>query len=179
MVRFKNRYILVDLQFSDHPKGREAVATTTTTGTGSASGGGSVTDRDVLSAIRKTILDCFGIHGSAIFGGSFSIKYYSYSTGTLILRVARADHVRFVAAIAMTTAVKDRLCVFRTMHVAGSIRNAQRRAIEHAREQCISLLKTVCELRDRRDRADAVRSAQDGIAAFQKEITDVASISEA
>jgi ribonuclease P/MRP protein subunit POP5 len=163
MVRFKNRYALVDVRFND--------GLTDPT----------VTERDLVNAVRKTITQAFGLCGSSGFGGSFSVKYYAPSTGTAILRVARSDHQKFIAALSLTTSIKDRACMLRVLHISGSMRNCQRVAIEQSRKQVLFVRRTLADLGQKKagDIASQKKLLETIQEALGRQLADVASLTEA
>lgn len=116
MVRFKNRYLLVQLNTVDPIEGivdyRPAEP--------------HPTALSVASSLRTTIGANFGQHGTGICSQSLSVKYVNGSTGLLIVRAAREYTPLVAAALALSGG--DRL-LFRVVHVAGTIRAAQRTAM--------------------------------------------------
>lgn len=116
MVRFKNRYLLVQLNSVDPLEGIVDYRPAEPHPTASS----------VASSLRTTISANFGQYGTGVCSQSLSVKYVNGSTGLLIVRAAR-EHASLVAA-ALVLSGGDRL-LFRVVHVAGTIRAAQRAAM--------------------------------------------------
>lgn len=116
MVRFKNRYLLVQLDTIDAAKGIVDYRPAEPHPTASS----------VASVLRTTIGTNFGQYGTGVCSQSLSVKFVNGSTGLLIVRAAR-EHASLVAA-ALALSGGERL-LYRVVHVAGTIRAAQRAAM--------------------------------------------------
>jgi len=142
MVRFKNRYLLVELvpvsphkqtiieygvPFKDSPYA-------------------AVTATNVAAYLRQGIQVNFGTVGAASTAQSLSVKYCNGSTGLMIIRTAR-DHFQMVwAALTLLNAFPPVVqygseqkpavsssgwkCIWAVKHVSGTIRTAQKQAIK-------------------------------------------------
>ncbi|KAJ3043210.1 RNA-binding protein pop5 [Rhizophlyctis rosea] len=123
MVRFKNRYILIEVTWDD---GRILE---------------SLDERAIKKALKESIETNFGDYGDGIVAGSLSVKYFSPFTNVAILRVAR-DHLQMVwAAITFITSIQKRSCIVRVVHVSGTIRSVQKVAIQRGKEVLFELEK--------------------------------------
>ncbi|KAL2200697.1 Rpp14/Pop5 family-domain-containing protein [Corynascus similis CBS 632.67] len=135
MVRLKDRYLLVNIIYTDVPPGQAK---------------GSVPDlllynqptsnelrpQLLLKGIRSEVAALFGDCGSGAVDRSLQVKYLSTATSTFILRVSRAHYRLVWAALAFMdrVPVRDgRPCVFRVVRVSGTVRKAEEEAVRRAR----------------------------------------------
>ncbi|KAK4246433.1 Rpp14/Pop5 family-domain-containing protein [Corynascus novoguineensis] len=135
MVRLKDRYLLVNIIYTDVPPGQAK---------------GSVPDlllynqptsnelrpQLLLKGIRSEVAALFGDCGSGAVDRSLQVKYLSPATSTFILRVSRAHYRLVWAALAFMdrVPVRDgRPCVFRVVRVSGTVRKAEEEAVRRAR----------------------------------------------
>jgi ribonuclease P/MRP protein subunit POP5 len=146
MVRFKNRYLLVEVVGAAPGAGRQTTATT------------------LLRAVRDAVQANFGDHGAAATQQSLqgnhmpqapervcvrvrarvsdmhahtqsdephahalaTVKYYAPGTGVSIVRVSR-DHYQLVwAALTLMTELDGTLCMLRLRHVGGTVGHTHR-----------------------------------------------------
>ena len=114
-MRFKNRYLLCELQFNDQTVDQAL--------------NGGYLFRLFQNALEAQI----GDWGMGCLQQSFSVKYYNAFTGLLILRVAR-DHYRLVwGCLRHFNSIKQKRCTIKCLHVGGTIRSCQKQAIIHNR----------------------------------------------
>ncbi|KAL2141858.1 hypothetical protein VTI28DRAFT_1841 [Corynascus sepedonium] len=135
MVRLKDRYLLVNIIYTDVPPGQAK---------------GSVPDlllynqptsnelrpQLLLKGIRSEVAALFGDCGSGAVDRSLQVKYLSTATSTFILRVSRAHYRLVWAALAFMDRVPirdGRPCVFRVVRVSGTVRKAEEEAVRRAR----------------------------------------------
>ncbi|KAI9136042.1 hypothetical protein BKA69DRAFT_251434 [Paraphysoderma sedebokerense] len=131
MVRFKNRYLLLQLHFPSPPLPTSSSST--------------LTSSALLSSIRFSIQSLFGYLGSGFLLQSVQVKYYSPHTNVAIVRVDR-DYFRALwSAINFITDVDGRECAVQVVWVGGTIKQIQKAAIRHDTEQ---LLLLECKLRE-------------------------------
>ncbi|GAA5910487.1 hypothetical protein JCM8208_007619 [Rhodotorula glutinis] len=145
MVRFKHRYLLVSLIFPDSllPQAdADAFAPP------------ALSESSLISLLRDSLAVNFGDVGAGEVGGTFSIKYLSPSTSTMILRVSREHHRTLWAALTLLRKVGGVECVARVVHVSGTIRKTQHAAMAHDRE-AILLSAARARARSRRGAAPA------------------------
>ncbi|KPV73189.1 uncharacterized protein RHOBADRAFT_46297 [Rhodotorula graminis WP1] len=126
MVRFKHRYLLVSLIFPDsllppQPGDADPFAPP------------ALSESSLISLLRDSLAVNFGDVGAGEVGGTFSIKYLSPSTSTMILRVSREHHRTLWAALTLLRKVGGVECVARVVHVSGTIRKTQHAAMAHDR----------------------------------------------
>lgn len=110
MAHHKNRYLLIWIVECDF----------------SASIRGSDLFESILSKIRLA----FGHIKAAQISTSLSIKYFSPTTRTAILRIAR-EHQSFLrAGITLLSDVRGVGCSLATLHASGSINAIQRKVVD-------------------------------------------------
>lgn len=129
MVRFKNRYMVIQVETSSpHPQHQ------------------SFTTGAVAQHLRNSISTNFGIYGSSLAANSLSVKYCNPNTGTILLRVSRdqASNIWMCITLLTTGPVpisyspqKEALVVnsefswrWTVLHIAGTIKSAQRNTIK-------------------------------------------------
>lgn len=67
---------------------------------------------------------------------NFTVKYLSHATSTFILRVSRSSYRLLWAALTFMTSIpvkNGKPCIFRVVHVSGTMRKAEEEAIRRAR----------------------------------------------
>ncbi|KAJ8131545.1 hypothetical protein O1611_g2084 [Lasiodiplodia mahajangana] len=130
MVRIKERYLLVNIiyptELGTRPNLPDVVVLNQPTSD-------ELTPVALLRAIRAEVAALFGDYGS----GALEVKYLSQATSTFILRIARASYRLVWTALSFMNSVPVRNgkpCVFRVVHVSGTIRKAEEEAIRRARK---------------------------------------------
>lgn len=125
MVRFKNRYLLVEVYPVDskHHNLQDYAPSACP----------SLTTHHVANQLRSTLATNFGQLASSLTSQSLSVKYCNAATGTLIIRTARATLETVWASISLMSGVPEGegKWIWRVVHVAGTIKGAQRAAIKH------------------------------------------------
>ncbi|BGP52100.1 RNA-binding protein pop5 [Rhodotorula kratochvilovae] len=130
MVRFKHRYLLVSLVFP-------AALSPSTPDADAPFEPPQLTEGSLITLLRDSLAVNSGDLGAGEVGGTFSIKYLSPSTSTLILRVSREHHRTLWAALTLLRKVGGVECVVRVVHVSGTIRKTQHAAIQHDRAEIL------------------------------------------
>ncbi|KAJ3170681.1 hypothetical protein HDU88_008583 [Geranomyces variabilis] len=124
MVRFKNRFLLFRLHYSDDPPTGPASSRYAAVIDPVIHGG------NISSAVKESILLNFGDYGAGIAATSTAVKYFSPWTNTGVLRCAR-DHYELVwAALTFVTQLKGKSCTFRVVHVGGTIKSVQQETLD-------------------------------------------------
>ncbi|KIM36084.1 hypothetical protein M413DRAFT_20638 [Hebeloma cylindrosporum] len=126
MVRFKNRWILVE--FIPITQGTAQLGKSTV---GSAN---SIDGKAIWSALKQSVLNNFGDTGWGAVGLSLTVKYFSPTTNICIIRVARDQHNIAWGALTLLTSIDGTRYLPNVVHVSGTIRHAQLAAIAHNRE---------------------------------------------
>ncbi|KAI0870703.1 Rpp14 family protein [Hypoxylon argillaceum] len=134
MVRIKERYLLVNILYPTELGTRANLPDVVVLNQPASE---DLTAVALLRAIRAEVAALFGDYGSgALEGGGFSVKYLSQATSTFILRIARASYRLVWTALSLMNSVpvkNGKPCVFRVVHVSGTIRKAEEEAIRRAR----------------------------------------------
>ena len=101
----------------------------------------------LLRLIRSSVAYMYGDYGLGLVSPSLKINYFSQSTSTIIIRVARAHYRILWAALTWLTGTgepdsrlsgaeaRNTECVFRTVRVCGTIRKAEEEVIGMAKEE--------------------------------------------
>lgn len=151
MVRFKNRYFLIELlpfkidksfdqksavryhfteENSDIVKDKSFEALP------------SFTAASVSACIRHAVTLNYGQYANSSLLQSLSVKYSNNSTNMLILRVPRDFQEQIWASLTFLTdwpaenpnSLNNLKCTWKSVHCAGTIRSCQKAAISHARK---------------------------------------------
>ncbi|KAI0090176.1 hypothetical protein BDY19DRAFT_756895 [Irpex rosettiformis] len=125
MVRFKNRWLLVELL--PCPTTTSAVPDTT------SSNEPELTSKHIWSALKQTVIANFGDIGWGAVSSSLTIKYYSPTTNVCIIRVARDQHPIAWAGVTLMANIEGRRYIPNVVHLSGTIKQAQMAAITHNR----------------------------------------------
>ena len=137
MVRFKNRYLLVEVYSLDEESNSFIRAL------------GTLTASTAATYIRASIESNFGIHASATTSQSLSIKYCNPTTRLLLIRTARSDLGMIWASLTFLSglpgAENEVKCGWKVIRVSGilywfyggecvigTIRSCQKAAIRHS-----------------------------------------------
>ncbi|KAG6906968.1 hypothetical protein DXG01_011165 [Tephrocybe rancida] len=135
MVRFKNRWLLVELI----PVGSGTPA--------------PIEGKHIWGAIKQSVISNFGDTGWGSVGLSLTVKYYSPTTNICIIRVARDHHKIAWGSVTLLTSIEGTRYIPNVLHLSGdplsslmdhlcsdapskigTIKHAQLAAIEHNRE---------------------------------------------
>jgi len=110
MVRFKNRYILVEIETPNE----ESI--------------NDISSYDLLIAIRDSISSNYGDLGAAKTA-FFQVKYYNAAVRIAIIRVAR-DYISMLAnSITFVTQVKSKSVKLRQLRCSGTIKKMEIKAV--------------------------------------------------
>ncbi|GAA5982744.1 hypothetical protein JCM10908_006768 [Rhodotorula pacifica] len=154
MVRFKHRYLLVHLIFPsqlDIPSSPSSSQESEPTERPQA----NLTESGLIGLLRDSLSVNSGDIGAGEVGGTFSIKYLSPTTSTVIIRVSREHYRTLWAALTLLRKVGGHECIARVVHVSGTIRKTQHSAIAHDRTQI--LLSAASARRRRQSQAQPQR----------------------
>lgn len=107
MVRFKNRYLVLEIAHADaralEERGKE---------------------RAVLDALLDGVRECFGDVGVGMQTRALSVRYVDALTGVCVVRCAREGTRGARAACAATREVRGRRCACAVTHCGGTARSA-------------------------------------------------------
>ncbi|KAG7444771.1 uncharacterized protein BT62DRAFT_951818 [Guyanagaster necrorhizus] len=118
MVRFKNRWLLVELipvgEQQGNPTRLEA--------------------KQIWAALRESIQKHFGDVGWGSVSHSLTVKYFSPTTSICIIRVARDHHRVARGGVTLLDSIEGIRIVPYVIDISGTIKHAQLSAIEHNRK---------------------------------------------
>ena len=112
-MRFKSRYLLFVLDWVS-PATHSPIASI-----------------NIYRAIRESVVFNFGEYGFGHVLTGAAVKYYNDITGVTIVRSTRDDWRMVECAIMNITHIGSDVVSFRLLNVSGTIRHAQRAAVEH------------------------------------------------
>ncbi|CCL98774.1 uncharacterized protein FIBRA_00779 [Fibroporia radiculosa] len=135
MVRFKNRWILVEfIPCVSSPPGNIS-----STAAGLGASDVETNSKQIWSSLKQSIITHFGDTGWGAVGASLTgafaefVKYYSPRTNVCIIRVARDQHNIAWAGVTLLSSIEGRRYIPNVVHVSGTIKQAQIAAIRHNR----------------------------------------------
>ncbi|KAJ7264863.1 hypothetical protein B0H12DRAFT_1101164 [Mycena haematopus] len=120
MVRFKNRWLLVELIPASNSNPNSSAT--------------RLDGQKIWSALRQSILVNFGDVGWGSVASSVTVKYYSPTTNICIIRVARDHHKIAWGALTLMTTIEGARYIPNVIHLSGTIKHAQLAAVAHNRE---------------------------------------------
>ncbi|KAJ7159930.1 hypothetical protein C8R43DRAFT_993923 [Mycena crocata] len=118
MVRFKNRWLLVELIPESCLPNPQA----------------PLDRQKIEAALKKSIQENFGNVGRGSVDLSITVKYYSPATNHCIIRVARDHHRMVWGAVSLLTAIDGTRYIPNVVNISGAIKYAQLAAIAHNRD---------------------------------------------
>lgn len=167
-MRFKNRYYLVEIRWESVAGGGNvaaANAASAAAGSSSASTAPSLRHVDLslqsyqlLVSLREAIQFHFGDLVLGRLNQSLGVRYLNTLTNLAIIRCARADHRAVGATLSFVTSLRNRGVIFKTIHLAGTIRSCQKAAVKLQRRR-------MGELRELMQRAEEELAATAAAAA--------------
>ncbi len=110
MVRFKNRYLLLEVHWED------GLVDPT------------LSHQAVLNALRDSISSNFGDFGFACVGKAVEVKYWNKATSLAIVRTTRSHYRMVWAAATFITRIGNRICAICARHIGG-MRSCSRQGI--------------------------------------------------
>ncbi len=140
MVRFKNRYLVVQMETVDEKTGIIDYAPSASES--------APTSSTLATQLRALLQANFGDHAASLASQSFSVKYCNAITGLFILRVAREQLSTIWMTISLAGSAR---MIMRMVHVAGTIRSAQRAAMKYATKKMETKMK-LCSSKDERNK---------------------------
>ncbi|GAA5982166.1 hypothetical protein JCM5350_003478 [Sporobolomyces pararoseus] len=150
MVRFKHRYILCELIWestidqlpslytsplsSSSSSSKKKEENDSTLNPPSQSTTPQFSESSLVHLLRDSLQANFGDIVSGSVGGTFSVKYLSPGTCTLILRVSREHFQTLWSSLTLLRKIGGYPVIVKVNHVSGTIRKIQHRAIQQDRE---------------------------------------------
>ncbi|KAK4047658.1 RNA-binding protein pop5 [Microbotryomycetes sp. JL221] len=159
MVRFKHRYLLVELLFpnlmqfnddDDHDDNIDKQATLNDNNDDKALA--FLNESVLMQTLRDSLLINFGERGAGEVGGAFSIKYFSLQTHTVIIRVSRQHFRTLWSSLTLLRKLAGQPVIATVVHVGGSIKKTQHAAIAHDR---VKILQHANKINSKRPRTDS------------------------
>ncbi|KAL2024039.1 hypothetical protein VTK56DRAFT_274 [Thermocarpiscus australiensis] len=135
MVRLKDRYLLVNIIYTDVPEGQSKGSVPDLLLYNQPTSG-ELRPQHLLKGIRSEVAALFGDCGAGAVDRSLQVKYLSPATSTFILRVSRAHYRLAWAALSFMHRVpirNGRPCVFRVVRVSGTVRKVEEEAVRRAK----------------------------------------------
>ncbi|KAL9981268.1 hypothetical protein ACROYT_G009945 [Oculina patagonica] len=146
MVRFKKRYLLVEISFKD----------------------GKVNDKllgkVIYKAVKEAVISAHGDYGMACVDRSLQVKYVNPLTGVAFIACGR-DYYRmvwsaltFIRTISIEKTVTP--CMFRVLHVGGTLLSCQKFLIRHNKEELLKLLQRCKTPAERKKISKTIKKAE-------------------
>ncbi|KAF6756843.1 hypothetical protein DFP72DRAFT_892452 [Ephemerocybe angulata] len=129
MVRFKNRWLLVELI----PLPQTHTPSTASNTSRPRTPANNLDGKTIWAALRQSVLTHFGDVGWGAVAPSLTIKYFSPTTSVAIIRVSREHHKIAWAALTLLSSIDGVRYIPHVVHLSGTIKHAQLAAIEHNR----------------------------------------------
>jgi ribonuclease P/MRP protein subunit POP5 len=129
MVRFKNRYILMEIEwFPDENEPQDRQQQPRRAG---------LDDRGMAfqSELLRTITRGFGHFGRGAVKRSLGVKYWNAATGSAVVRCPRDWHTLVLLALTMLTSVDGTRVAVRVLHVGGSLKSCGKAALRFGRSE--------------------------------------------
>ncbi|KAI3406720.2 POP5 [Candida oxycetoniae] len=142
MVRVKHRYILFDILYPPSISSNEQESYDFTSSqqrsllTLHQSSSPEITQKTILQGIRKSLYVHFGDIGSGSAGMLMSVRYFSNTTSTGIIRCDRDQVSTIVAAMSLITRLNanEPDVIMRCLHISGTIKKCEEFSIRSSRE---------------------------------------------
>ncbi|KAH3680808.1 hypothetical protein WICMUC_000159 [Wickerhamomyces mucosus] len=129
MVRLKSRYILFDIIYPPNPN-KELSNYSLKNSLTTLHAVSNSNPKEILNLLRKNIELNYGDYGAGLINYSLMVKYFSNKTSTGIIRCSRENHELVTGALLMINQINDRNCIFRVIHISGTIKKCEDYAIE-------------------------------------------------
>lgn len=127
MVRFKNRYLLVELSFSSSSEATQALQT--------------LSYKGLQTILKEAVLGLHGDYGLACVQRSLTVKYINVTTRVALIRCPRDYHRAVWAAISMISNVHKVPCAINVLHLGGTIRSCQKFLVRHNQRKLREMIK--------------------------------------
>ncbi|XP_056102582.1 ribonuclease P/MRP protein subunit POP5 [Rhinichthys klamathensis goyatoka] len=126
MVRFKSRYLLCEICFSE----RSSLPL--------------LEDKALYHTVRAAVNRAHGDYGSAHFNIGVTVKYLNAHTGVVLIRCRKGQYRLIWSALTFITCLENRgqrvPCFFNCLHVGGTIRTCQKFLVKYNRQQLDRML---------------------------------------
>lgn len=125
MVRSKNRYLVIRVQFDCHESAKNA----------------KTDDQSIYQAIRSSIQELFGSVGVGKFGMELETKYWNPFTGISFVKCQRDFYKEVRTAITFIKLINKHLCAVHCLYVAATIKSAEKFLLDYNTDKMNILLK--------------------------------------
>ena len=106
-MRFKNRYLLLEMRFLNQKDRHTALS--------------GLTEKQLRQVIKDAVLDLHGDHGLACVAHSLNVKYLNVITDIAVLRAPREWYRNVWSAVTTLTSIQDTPCSINVIHIGGVV----------------------------------------------------------
>lgn len=124
MVRVKRRYIVFEVIPND-PKCHRL----------------TLSEKDIIDAIRQSVSQLYGDFGLASVQQTTQLKRFSPATRTGVVATKRVNYGLTLTALPLIRRVRQTDCIFRVIHLSGTIRGGLKGLRRHHNKQIVELKK--------------------------------------
>ena len=122
MVRVKRRYILFEIIPNNNKLDKLGIS-----------------EKDIIETIKQSVTQLYGDYGLGSVIQSIQLKRYNYMTRTGLLATKRNNCRLSLTAIPFIRRVQHLDCIFRIIHLSGTIRGCLKALRNHHNKQIIKL----------------------------------------
>jgi len=101
----------------------------------------SLKAKDIGRVLKESVELVHGSYGLGSVIGSLQIKYFNPVTSVALIRISRDNYDVLWSAMTFVTKIRKRECLFRVLHLGGTIRSCQKVLLAYNREQLTLLLE--------------------------------------
>ncbi|KAK3727811.1 hypothetical protein QZH41_008235, partial [Actinostola sp. cb2023] len=94
----------------------------------------------IQDAIKGAVKAVYGDYGLACIQMPLRVKYLNPLTNVVFLACSRNHYKMLKCSLPFIDSLKNRICMFKTLHIGGSIRSCQRFLVKHNKVQLIQML---------------------------------------
>ncbi|XP_014664043.1 PREDICTED: ribonuclease P/MRP protein subunit POP5-like [Priapulus caudatus] len=139
MVRFKNRYFVLEIVHPLHASTHRSVQEQ------------KLTSQEVYHSLKEEVHKSHGDYGSAAFSISCNVKYLNPYTNTIFVRIRRGPHRFLATTLPFIKKIGKQDNIFlNTLYVGATVRNCHKFLRNHNRQQLAVLLKKITHPEERK-----------------------------
>ncbi|XP_029212568.2 ribonuclease P/MRP protein subunit POP5-like [Acropora millepora] len=142
MVRYKRRYLMVEISFQDKKVGE------------------SINENSIYAKVKEAVQEFHGDYGVACLARYLKVKYVNPITGMVFIGCSRDYYRMLWSAITFIRNLSGRLCTFQVLHVGGTLRSCQRFLIRHNRNKLLQSFQQCKTKGERRRVKKSIRKAE-------------------
>uniref|UniRef100_A0A914XS61 Ribonuclease P/MRP protein subunit POP5 n=1 Tax=Plectus sambesii TaxID=2011161 RepID=A0A914XS61_9BILA len=146
MVKFKNRYLLLEVITDDH------VVTSKE----------QFNDSDVYFAMWEALSELHGDYGTGAAKQSLSVKVCNSATATVVARISRGSLEMLANSLCFVRKIGKHPAVIRTLHLGGSMRSCEKALLKIHRRRLLTSLPSAKTHQARRDIQQAIKASCGG-----------------